>query len=52
MELKMIILLSIACILIWTVGAILTTLLTGWELNKITDFFKIVFWFVSIFFKR
>ena len=41
--------LVILLILIWVVGAVIVTAFTGWELNKISDLIKIIFWFISVF---
>ena len=48
----MIKLLSIACISFWTCGACLSVLITGWELNKVSDLFKTIFWPIFIFTER
>ena len=48
----MIILLSIGCATFYIMGAILSIAVTGWDLGKVNELFKILTWPVSIFFER
>jgi len=44
--------LSIGCIVFYIAGALFTSLLTGWDFNKVTDLFKIALWPITIFLKH
>jgi len=39
-------------IFLWTLGGLFVTLVTGWEINKLNDFIKIIFWPISIFISK
>jgi hypothetical protein len=44
--------LAISVIFLYVVGAVLTMLLTGWEMLYFPDFIKIVTWPISIFISK
>ena len=48
----MIILLSIGCATFYIMGAIFSIAVTGWNLGKVNELFKILMWPVSIFYER
>jgi len=43
------IILAVLLIAVWCLGAIFVTVITGWEMNKIVDLLKIVFWPITVF---
>jgi len=48
----MMLLLSIGCVTFYVFGAILSIIITGWDLNKVSDLLKILTWPISLFLKR
>lgn len=41
--------LAILLIAVWCLGAMFVTVITGWEMNKVSDLIKIVFWPITVF---
>jgi len=41
--------LAVLLIAIWCLGAMFVTVITGWEMVKVKDLLKIVFWPITVF---
>jgi len=43
------IILAVLLIAVWCAGAMIVTVITDWEIGKVKDLLKIVFWPITIF---
>ena len=43
------IILTALVIILWVLGGVFVSLFTGWEINKLNDLIKLIFWPISIF---
>ena len=46
------IILSMICLCLWALGAAVIAAFSGWDLNKVDDLIKTIFWPITIFFKK